>query len=89
MKNIGKGFIMIELKIFQTETGMHHKCDDGDNICVYCKHGTPLYDGDAVLCKKRGLMKPAASCRRFSDDPMKRKIKPLPHLPKLQFFELD
>lgn len=68
---------------------MHLKCDDGDNICVYCKNGTPLYDGDAVLCRKRGLMKPTATCRKFSLDPLKRKIKPLPRLPELYLPELD
>ncbi len=57
---------------------MNQNRDSGDNICVYCKHGTPLCDGDAVLCKRRGLMKPTATCRRFAFDPLKRKIKPLP-----------
>ncbi len=62
---------------------MHRQDNDGDNICVYCKHGKPLYDGDAVLCKKRGLMKSTATCRRFSADPLKYKIKPLPAIPSL------
>ena len=64
-------------------THMHHQCDDGDNICVYCRLGTVLMSGDAVLCKKRGLVKPTGTCRRFDFDPLKRKVKPMPQLPGL------
>ncbi len=59
--------------------------DDGNNMCVYCKHGTVLFSGDAVLCKHRGLVLPTARCRRFKYDPLKRDIKPLPPIPKLFF----
>lgn len=60
---------------------MRYNTDDGDNICANCKHGTSLFSGDAVLCKKHGLVKADAHCRRFALDPLKRSIKPLPKLP--------
>ncbi len=62
---------------------MHRKDSDGENFCVYCKNGTPLYGGESVLCRKHGLMKPTATCRRFKYDPLKRKIKPMPPMPQL------
>ncbi len=66
---------------------MYHDMESGspeyDKICANCGRGTSLFSGDAVLCEKRGLVKPRASCRSFKYDPLKRKIKPLPKLPSL------
>lgn len=56
-----------------------------DDMCVYCKLGTVLLSGDAVLCSRRGLVKPTAKCRKFAFDPLKHDIKPLPPMPKLYF----
>ncbi len=64
---------------------MRHVTDEGDNICVNCKLGTVLLSGDAVLCRKRGLVKPTGSCRKFTLDPLKRDVKPLPPVPTLYF----
>lgn len=42
-----------------------------DRACAYCLHGVALCDGQ-VLCVKKGVKKPEASCRRFRYDPFKR-----------------
>ncbi len=44
--------------------------------CGYCKHGNKLTERE-ILCKHRGITRPAASCRRFHYDPLKR-IPPKP-----------
>lgn len=62
---------------------MRYKTNEGDNICANCKHGKDLFSGDAVLCKRHGIVKPTATCRRFVYDPLKRDVKPLPKLPGL------
>lgn len=65
------------------------KKDDGeDMICALCEHGTPLFTGDAVLCRRRGLVQPTARCRRFRYDPLKRDVRPAPPIPTLDFSEL-
>lgn len=44
--------------------------------CEYCLHGRPAPDADAVLCVKRGIMRPDSSCSKFRYDPLKRVPKP-------------
>lgn len=61
---------------------------DEDRICAKCEHGTPLFTGDGVICRKRGIVKPTAHCRRFRYDPLKRDIRPMPQMPTLDFNEL-
>ena len=63
------------------------KTSDGDNICALCRHGTPIFTGSEVLCRKYGLVSSAACCRRFAADPLKRVVKPMPPLPKLDISE--
>lgn len=72
------------------ETEMRMKRTDGDEdmICARCVCGTPLFTGDAVLCRRRGLVWATARCRRFRYDPLKRDVKPTPPLPRLDFSEL-
>ena len=67
---------------------MKTKASDEDIICALCEHGTPLFTGDAVLCRRRGLVRATARCRRFRYDPLKRDIRPAPPIPKLDFSEL-
>ena len=71
-----------------TEFPMKNKDSDEGRICALCEHGVPLFTGDAVLCRRRGPVKPTASCRRFRYDPLKRDVKPAPPIPKLDFMEL-
>lgn len=40
--------------------------------CSYCSHGDISKDGTVVLCEKRGIMEPHASCRAFDYSPLKR-----------------
>lgn len=39
--------------------------------CVYCARGTELNE-DQVICRKKGVMSKASSCRAFRYDPLKR-----------------
>ncbi len=50
--------------------------------CINCTYGKSLMEGRVVLCSKKGLVRPDAICRRYIYDPLKRKISPLPPIPK-------
>ena len=47
--------------------------------CAYCKRGKAI-EGNAVLCRKRGVMTRENSCRSYRYDPLKR-IPPRPIFP--------
>lgn len=54
--------------------------------CAYCLKGTPAVDGVNIFCKRKGIVKPEYSCRRFKYDPLRR----VPKLPKeLEKFSAD
>lgn len=50
--------------------------------CQYCTHGATL-DENQMLCAKRGVVAPDASCRKFRYDPCKR----VPPKPKALNFD--
>jgi len=50
--------------------------------CAYCEHGTLTKDGQAILCRRRGVMLPGSSCRKFTYDPILRIPSRPPKLPK-------
>lgn len=41
--------------------------------CAYCETGIPTPDGKEILCRRKGVMRPDSSCRKFSYDPLKRR----------------
>ncbi len=47
--------------------------------CAYCERGTHLEEG-SILCIKKGVVSPGASCRAFQYDPFKR-VPPRPQMP--------
>lgn len=51
--------------------------------CAYCAHGTPAADQKMVFCKRRGVVSPYFSCRRFCYDPLLR----VPHRQELPHFD--
>lgn len=40
--------------------------------CSVCKNGRPSTDGQVILCLCRGVVEPAARCRKFEYDPLRR-----------------
>ncbi len=50
--------------------------DHGENgiapKCAYCKFGSLSADQTSVLCKKRGVVSPEGSCRKYRYDILKR-----------------
>jgi len=52
--------------------------------CSHCLNGRLSPDKLSVLCKKKGVMLPTSSCRKFVYDPLKRKPLRLPKLPKME-----
>ena len=50
--------------------------------CAYCEHGTATKDGQSILCRRRGVMLPSSSCRRFTYDPLLRIPYRQPKLPE-------
>ena len=57
--------------------------DNEDAICAMCEHGTPIFTGDTVLCRRRGLVRANGCCRKWRFDPLKRSVKPTPPIPTL------
>lgn len=56
----------------------------GDKIspaCVYCELGHTASDKKMILCKKKGVVSPYYSCKKFVYAPLKRIPKRLPKLP--------
>ncbi len=45
--------------------------------CIYCEHGSPLADGEHVICRKKGVMAGSLHCSSFRYDPLRR-IPPKP-----------
>ena len=50
-----------------------------DPRCAYCRNGAPAENGD-VICRKKGIVSPAFSCRAFRYDPLRR-VPPRPAAP--------
>lgn len=40
--------------------------------CEHCAHGRKSFDGNAVLCDRKGVMPLYHHCRKFRYDPLKR-----------------
>lgn len=61
---------------------------DEESYCAYCEHATRLHGDEFVLCEKKGVVRAAFVCRKFSYDPLKhRPQKAAP--PKLEYVDLD
>ena len=43
-----------------------------EKICAYCEKASGIYDDDTMICKNRGIVSKAYSCRKFIYDPLKR-----------------
>ena len=56
--------------------------------CSYCAFGAKISD-DEVICRKKGIVAPYDSCRKFSYDPMSREPSPPPSLNTDNFSEDD
>ena len=55
------------LKIFNKNT---------EPQCAFCEHGSPVGDGETVLCRKMGaVMQSFSKCKKFKYDPLKREPK--------------
>ncbi len=55
------------LKIFNKKT---------EPQCAFCEHGSPVGDGNTVLCRKiGGIMQSFSHCKKFKYDPLKREPK--------------
>ena len=39
-----------------------------ENVCACCEFSSPIEASDACLCKKRGVVRADAACRKFSPD---------------------
>ena len=57
-----------------------------DPACCYCEHSLPVEGQIHLNCRFKGRVDPAASCRRFSYDPLKR-IPPRPQMLSSEGFE--
>ncbi len=40
--------------------------------CCYCEKGSFSFDGEAILCEKKGVVAPDDCCKKFVYDPLKR-----------------
>lgn len=44
--------------------------------CRLCEYGRMSFDGQIVLCMKRGPVEPDSVCRKYTYDPLKRVPRP-------------
>jgi len=52
-------------------------------MCRYCENASELRSEDEVLCKLHGIVDGGYRCRKFMYDPLKRRPRMLPDIPKL------
>lgn len=50
--------------------------------CQYCEYGRLAADKKMILCKKKGIVSPFYSCKKFFYDPLKRIPRRQPRLPQ-------
>ncbi len=56
--------------------------------CIYCEHGTPMADGERVLCRRKGVLNGSAHCSAFRYDPLRR-VPPKPAAIRGHFTDAD
>ena len=47
-----------------------------EKICAYCENGHKIDGGAYYMCRKKGVVAPDHSCRRFCFDPLKIEMTP-------------
>ncbi len=65
------------------------KIDKSERICAFCEAATPLYDDDLMLCNDKGIVDCRYSCRKFSYDPLKRKVRLKNAAPALEYVDIE
>ena len=50
--------------------------------CANCEHSSPLYGGEQVLCRKKGVVSEQFFCSKYCFDPLKYVPAERPSLPK-------
>ncbi len=60
-----------------------------EKICAFCEFACPIYDADAMLCKKKGVVSKAYTCRKFSYDPLKHTPPRIMPAPELEYVDID
>ncbi len=58
-------------------------------LCAFCEKATGIYDEDTMICKSRGIVSKAYSCRKFIYDPLKRVPPKAVSAPKLEYVDID
>ena len=61
---------------------------DEERYCAFCEHSATLHGDEYVLCQKKGVVRAAFVCRKFSYDPLKRR--PAKNTkPTLEYIDID
>ena len=60
-----------------------------EKICAYCEFAVPIYDDEAMLCSKRGVVAKTFYCRKFAFDPLKHIPTRSAPAPKLDYIDID
>ncbi len=66
-----------------------HKRETLNKICAYCEYACTIYDEDAMLCQRRGVVSKGFHCKKFSYDPLKHQPTRSAPAPKLDFVDID
>ena len=59
-----------------------------ESYCANCEHASLLHGDEYVLCEKKGVVRAAYVCRKFSYDPLKRRPSKAA-APKLEYVDID
>lgn len=65
------------------------KVDKSERICAFCEKAARLHDEDVMLCSDKGVVDCRYRCRKFSYDPLKRKVRLKNTVPSLEYVDIE
>ncbi len=68
---------------------MKRKDIEIEKICAMCEHSEDIFDGENVLCHRKGVVPATYKCRRFSYDILKRVPPATPKVAPMDFIDID
>ena len=65
------------------------KIEKSERICAFCENAASLYDDTVMLCSDKGVVDCRYHCRKFSYDPLKRKVKLKNAATSLEYIDIE
>lgn len=65
------------------------KFDKSERICAFCEYASRMYDDSVMLCRDKGIVDCRHHCRKFSYDPLKRRVRLKKEAPALEYIDIE